>query len=107
MNATSRRQFLRSAFGQAAATAMLAGTPWNGWLHAAPIDRPSSAQAIGWSQSKLDDAKRLAERLGTTALTIVWRGRIVDEWGRPEQSILCHSIRKSLISGLFGIAVAE
>ncbi|MBL8174382.1 MAG: serine hydrolase [Bryobacterales bacterium] len=60
----------------------------------------------GWSESGLKAARDYAATLKTAAVVIVQDGAIVDEWGEVEKEYLCHSMRKSFLSALYGIAVA-
>jgi CubicO group peptidase (beta-lactamase class C family) len=66
-----------------------------------------SPEEVGWSSAKLDAARAFSERLGSAAVMIVDDGIVVDAWGDITQNYICHSMRKSLISGLYGIYVAE
>src|SRR5664279_4483582 len=61
----------------------------------------------GWSSAKLAAAKTYADSLDTAAVVIVDDGVIVSQWGETEKKFNVHSIRKSLLSSLFGIAVAK
>jgi CubicO group peptidase (beta-lactamase class C family) len=60
-----------------------------------------------WSEAKLKAARDYAATLNTAALVIVQDGAIVDQWGDVAKEYLCHSIRKSFLSALYGIAVNE
>jgi CubicO group peptidase (beta-lactamase class C family) len=66
-----------------------------------------SAAAAGWSGEKLAAAKAYAETIDTTAAMIVARGRVVTAWGTVAADYNVHSIRKSLLSALYGIHEAE
>jgi CubicO group peptidase (beta-lactamase class C family) len=68
-------------------------------------ERPSSPEELGWSSEKLDRIKPELERLGTAALMVVDHGQIVFEWGNTANNFMAHSMRKSLVSALYGIAV--
>jgi CubicO group peptidase (beta-lactamase class C family) len=61
----------------------------------------------GWSADGLAQARAYAQSIGTATLLIVQHGRIVDSWGDITRRIELHSIRKSLLSALIGIAVAD
>ncbi|MBI3209931.1 MAG: serine hydrolase [Candidatus Solibacter usitatus] len=60
-----------------------------------------------WDAEKLKAAKEFSSRLKTAAVVIVQDGVIVDEWGDVTKKYLSHSMRKSLLSALYGIAVQE
>lgn len=68
------------------------------------VERP---EQLGWSSKKLTEARAFADHLNSAAVMIVHRGRVVDAWGDIERNYLCHSMRKSLMSALFGIYVEE
>ena len=75
--------------------------PKDHWVQAArPEDR-------GWSSDRLAAAEAYAESIDTSAVIIVDDGVIVDQWGETTRKINVHSIRKSLLSALYGIAVAK
>ncbi len=75
--------------------------PGKHWILAAkPEDR-------GWSPEKLTAAKAYADTLDTAAVVIVDDGVIVSQWGATETKFNVHSIRKSFLSALYGIAVAK
>ncbi len=66
-----------------------------------------SPEALGWSAEKLAAAGSYAERIGTAALMIVEDGIVIDTWGDIDRNYRCHSMRKSLLSALYGIYVGE
>jgi len=68
-------------------------------------ERVASPEADGWSPEGLEAAQAFADSIGSAAVMIVHDGRIVDEWGAVERKFRCHSIRKSFLSALYGIAV--
>jgi len=62
---------------------------------------------LGWSSEKLAAVQEYAEKIGTAAVMIVDDGVVVDAWGDITRNYQCHSMRKSLISALYGIYVAD
>jgi CubicO group peptidase (beta-lactamase class C family) len=75
--------------------------PGKHWTQAAkPEDR-------GWSSDGLAAAKAYADSIDTAAVVIVDDGIIVSQWGATATKFNVHSIRKSLLSALYGIAVAK
>ncbi len=64
-------------------------------------------EAAGWSPARLADAHVISAVMGSTAVMIVHKGAVVEEWGEVEVKSNLHSVRKSLLSALIGIAVAE
>ena len=63
--------------------------------------------ALGWSPEKLAQAKEYTQAYAPTAVMIVQDGRIIASWGDISHKVNVRSIRKSLISALYGIGVAE
>jgi len=64
-------------------------------------------EELGWSSGGLEHITPELERMNCAALMIVTDGRVVFEWGNTANNFLAHSVRKSLLSGLYGIYVAE
>ncbi len=65
----------------------------------------ADAQALGWSQQKLEEAKLVASSMPAGATVIVERGRVIAQWGDASERIKLSSVRKSLLSALYGIHV--
>ena len=61
----------------------------------------------GWSPEKMKAALDFAKASGSSALMVVEDGLIVDEIGDTARKISSYSIRKSLISALYGIYSSE
>ena len=109
MSAT-RRTFLAAVAGalsgrpraKAAEIAPAGGDDWPGleWGLATPDE-------TGWSPDALAEARAASQRVGTASFVVVQHGRIVDSWGDVTRRIQLHSVRKSLLNALIGIAVAE
>jgi CubicO group peptidase (beta-lactamase class C family) len=70
-------------------------------------ERAERPEDLGWSSSKLQEIIPELERLNCSAFLIVTDGQIVFEWGNTANNFFAHSMRKSLVSGLYGIYVAE
>jgi len=88
---------LLSAVVPAAATDTVPGIEWS---------RVPPAEA-GWSPDALAQVNAYAQGAGTASLVIVQHGRIVDSLGDISRRLELHSMRKSLLNALIGIAVAE
>lgn len=72
--------------------------PSDGWLqYAAP-------ESAGFSSTKLAMAMKYADSVQSGAVMIVHRGLVVDAWGDVDRKLELHSVRKSVVSALFGIA---
>jgi CubicO group peptidase (beta-lactamase class C family) len=74
------------------------GRDWKRASHTTPDE---------WSLPKLAAARQYADSLHDSSVVIVECGRLVDEWGDPGKKITTFSVRKSLISALYGIYSAE
>ncbi len=68
------------------------------------IDRP---EAVGWASVKLERARAYAGFIDTAALVVVVNGRVLCSWGDVSAKFMAHSMRKSLLSALYGCAVEE
>ena len=58
---------------------------------------------LGWSVDKLAAARKFFEALPPASVVVIDHGREVIEWGDASQKIKISSMRKSLLSALFGI----
>src|SRR5438477_11304934 len=68
----------------------------------------TTPEAAGWSAEKLGEAKSWSQQIApTAAVMIIQHGVIVAEWGDTAVKSNLHSVRKSLLSALIGIAVDE
>ncbi|WP_370677268.1 serine hydrolase domain-containing protein [Pleomorphomonas sp. PLEO] len=65
---------------------------------------PASA---GWSAEKLNAARDEVVGLNATALMVVRDGKVVASWGDVTRKVNVASVRKSLLSALYGIAISE
>ncbi|MBN1939827.1 MAG: serine hydrolase [Candidatus Aminicenantes bacterium] len=71
------------------------------WLqYAAP-------EEAGFSSTDLEEARTLAEKGGSGAVMAVSHGRVLLAWGDVGRNLELHSVRKSLVSALYGIAVGQ
>ncbi len=61
----------------------------------------------GWSVEKLQQARQYYNEIGSAALMVIFDGKVLIAWGDIERRFLCHSIRKSFLSALYGIGVKE
>ena len=77
--------------------------PGESWSHV------SSLEKAGWSKEKLAAARQYAQTdsIHTSAVVIVQGGEVVDEWGDFDQKLDSYSVRKSLLSALYGIYSSE
>jgi len=108
LNGQTRRRFVLIigwlvVFAAPTFTANLSATEFPGreWMR---LDSPADA---GWSVERLADARELSRTLDTAAVVIVHQGRIVDQWGAVALPLNCHSVRKSILSALYGRHVLD
>ena len=74
------------------------GQQWEKWV------KPEEA---GWTTGGLKKAKDYTQSLKTSAVMIVQGGKVVDEWGETKRPFKCHSMRKSILSALYGLHVLD
>ena len=79
-----------------AATAQAQTFPGEAWEH---FGKPEDA---GFSKAKLEEARAFGDEIQTAALTLVVDGKIVYEWGEVKREFRTHSIRKSVLSAMYG-----
>lgn len=96
----TRRTVLAGAGALAVAPARAASWPETSWERA-------DAAALGWSPTRLQDVSDVAIADGRTAVLIAQGGRIVAGWGDVTRKANVRSVRKSVISALYGIGIAE
>jgi len=68
------------------------------------VEKPAD---LGWSEPKLAEAKRYFDILESTAFVLIDHGRMVVAWGDIEDPQSVYSVRKSLLSALYGVYVGE
>jgi CubicO group peptidase (beta-lactamase class C family) len=66
------------------------------WAKATP-------EQLGWSTTKLSEARKFFDSLPPASLFVVDRGNVVVEWGDSAMKIKTSSMRKSMLSALYGI----
>ena len=70
-------------------------------------DHVSSLGRAGWSKEKLAAIHEYADSIHSSAVMIIQGGEVIDQWGDFDKKISSYSVRKSLISALYGIYSAE
>jgi len=58
---------------------------------------------VGWSSKKLEEAKAFAEKINSAAVMVLYDGKVFISWGNVAKKYNIHSIRKPLLSALYGI----
>jgi len=87
---------------------------WDQWNAASSPTYPdeiwrqyATPEEAGWSSEGLKIAQKSSQFAGSAAVMVIYDGAILAQWGQVERRFMCHSIRKSLLSALYGIAVAR
>jgi CubicO group peptidase (beta-lactamase class C family) len=58
---------------------------------------------VGWSSQKLEAARAFAEEINSAAVMVLCDGKVFVSWGNVTTKYSIHSIRKPLLSALYGI----
>ena len=74
--------------------------PQQSWL------KYATPEEAGWSSEKLLKAREHYDSLNSAAVMVVYDGAVLAAWGDVRRRFKCHSIRKSLLSALYGVHVA-
>jgi CubicO group peptidase (beta-lactamase class C family) len=64
-------------------------------------------QSIGWDPVKLEAAHDFASEIGSAAVMVIQDDKVLADWGDTAMPFAIHSMRKSLMSALIGMAVAQ
>lgn len=67
----------------------------------------ASPEQAGWSSVRLDSARQYAREIGSTSVMLVHDGVVVVAWGPIDLPMRLYSVRKSLVSALYGPAVSS
>lgn len=65
-------------------------------------DKIQNPEELGYSSELLAKAKEFSKTLNTSAVTIIVNGVILDEWGDVDSVYFTHSMRKSVLSAMYG-----
>ena len=88
------QQLQARAKGETETPAMYPGKTWQQY---------ATPEEAGWSSQKLQAARDYFEGLDSAAVMIVYNGAVLAAWGDVDRRYMCHSIRKSFLSALYGI----
>lgn len=67
----------------------------------------ANPESKGFSSEKLALLEKHLIESGSSSMLILKDGKIIFEWGKTDQKHLIHSIRKSILNSLYGIAIAN
>lgn len=66
-------------------------------------ERYADVTEAGFDADGLEAARRAWEAMPSSAFLVISGGAVVASWGDVERRFMCHSVRKSFLTGLFGI----
>jgi CubicO group peptidase (beta-lactamase class C family) len=69
--------------------------------------RVQKPEEEGFCSKKLEIARKYFEEIGSDAVMVIYRGKVLVEWGNIAEKYKCHSLRKSFLNALYGIHVNE
>ncbi len=90
--------FLSVVFLVSGALAQYPGKSWKQY---------KTPEEAGFSSEILKEAKAMYDKTAAAGFMVVYRGRVLVSWGDVERRFMCHSVRKSLLSALYGIYVRD
>lgn len=67
----------------------------------------TSPEEAGWSSARLAVAESLYLDTGAAAVLVIYDGKVLVSWGDPVRRFMCHSVRKSFLSALYGTHVDD
>ena len=62
-----------------------------------------NVEDVGWDKKKLASLKKEYDKIGSSALMVIYKGTVLLDWGDTKRKMDIRSIRKSLLSGIIGI----
>jgi len=83
------------------ASCAIAQNPQKTW------EQYETPEEAGWSSEKLKEAKKLYDSLDAAAFMVVYHGKVLVSWGDVKRRYMCHSVRKSFLSALYGTHVDD
>jgi hypothetical protein len=90
-----------AAVGAAIAPLSAPHAPTGAWM------QYTTPEDAGFSSTALDSVRRLTDSVRSGAVMAVYRDRVLVAWGDVAREFQAHPVRKSMLSALYGIAVAE
>lgn len=83
------------------ASCAIAQNPQKTW------EQYKTPEEAGWSSEKLEQAKKLYDSLDAAAFMVVYDSKVLVSWGDVKRRYMCHSVRKSFLSALYGTHVDD
>jgi CubicO group peptidase (beta-lactamase class C family) len=80
---------------------VLAQNPQQHWQQFA------SPEEAGFAPDKIAEAKAYYDSLNAASYLVIYDGKVLISWGDVERRYMCHSVRKSLLSALYGIFIDD
>ena len=103
----SRSRFVQEVAALLLCFASVLAHAGGGHYPGAKWEHVPSPESLGWDTAKLAAARDYSRTISTAAVMIVVDGRVLAEWGDTSGRYNVHSIRKSFLSALYGIAVSQ
>ncbi|CAM3736745.1 serine hydrolase domain-containing protein [Alkalicoccus chagannorensis] len=69
--------------------------------------RHESVEDAGFNPETLEQARAYYDSINSTAAMVIYDGKVLFEWGSTTKSTNAHSVRKSMISALYGIEIEQ
>ncbi|WP_249414008.1 serine hydrolase domain-containing protein [Alteribacter keqinensis] len=66
-----------------------------------------SPEEAGWDEDKLNEARAYFNSLNSTAGIAIYKGKVLFSWGDVASNTNAHSVRKSILSGMYGPYVED
>jgi len=82
-------------------TAAQTQNPQKTWL------QYKTPEEAGFSSEKIMEAKKIYDKQDTSAYLVVYNGKVLISWGDVQRRYMCHSVRKSLLSAVYGTHVDD
>jgi len=67
----------------------------------------TTPEDAGWSADRLNELAAYADSVGYTAIVLAQGDKVFFSWGQVTRNFQCHSIRKPLLSALYGFFVSD
>jgi CubicO group peptidase (beta-lactamase class C family) len=104
--ASSRVVLFAAIVGAVAAVIACSDDPVssNGEINGLEVVTP---EEVGFSSAALAEARAYFDQIGSAALMALYDDKVFVSWGEVDRKFWCHSIRKTFLSGLYGIYVGR
>jgi CubicO group peptidase (beta-lactamase class C family) len=70
-------------------------------------ERYATPEEAGWSSERLKPAEAFYDSIDAAAFLVIHDGKVLISWGDVTRRYMCHSVRKSFLSALYGTHVDD